>query len=247
MNHDDDIVHITRGYLNQLEEKAKKWDESQSVRNYRVGDLIYADDIVMSSGLYHKQKEKAEKWDSFMEVAGGNTQYFKENILEWKEKAKKWDKFCMYRLDTDVTIMKYVTIKEYDELREKAKKWDDYTSGHIVSLVTGEEKEKAKKWDSYTNNMADSISYLEKIVIPEFGTLENCARIARLSKQNEEKAKNWDSLWDKMEQVSSTMSVEDIRIWRDKAEKYDAWSDKSKEIVQDTYRIEKIKKILESE
>lgn len=116
-------------------------------------------------------------------------------------------------------------IDKISEWQEKAEKWDDIRQ-HAPNIA--ETYEKAKKWDNHlcVNNSGNASEYVEYV------------------KRLEEKAQKWDSLWDKCEQVDSTMTPHDMVIWREKAAKWDDSNKEYWEREEKAKRYDEIKKIL---
>ena len=90
------ITHISKNELEELEEKAKKYDEFVAVDRSLVE---------LDSDEYDKLKEKAKKYDEYT-MMRKPFQYWNEV----EKKAKMWDSFA--------------GLKSYEETVDKAKKWD---------------------------------------------------------------------------------------------------------------------------
>lgn len=187
--------------INEWKEKAEKWDEH-----------------ISPGGEYEKYTElveKAKNWDQVSEFFGHGVAIGELDFI--KEKAKKWDECKNIR--TNGSCGTWLYNSEYNELKEKAKKWDNYTSGRVVSLVTGEEKEKAKKWDDCGG--------LDWIKFDEYKEKAKKWDEYANSPLDTQEAKKWDDLKDmnitfdddtgERSYVSKTV----LKILEEKAEKYD--------------------------
>ena len=139
---------VNNDYFKLIEEKAKKWDESQkpktdgasasasasasvSVEDRSKNPNIWQ--VITDHETYEELEEKAKRWDSLLSVGGAE----KSAVEEWKEKAEKYD-------EINQVGMHVLTTTEYNRLLEKAKKWDGI---HDAIKLNDETIKKARKWD----------------------------------------------------------------------------------------------------
>lgn len=115
---------ITATEIDELKEKAKKWDDHLTVN---------ASKGIFPNPLIEEWKEKAKKWDEYLQ-----THEKWEDVIN---KAKKWDLYGSHSATTE----------RIQKLEDKAKKWDALPSliksDRLKSDWLNDVPYKAEKWD----------------------------------------------------------------------------------------------------